>query len=106
MMILLRRISTVCAAVICVASLTSCVSTEQASSTTPVSFYANAAPLDLRLSAWPYPYPLKEFKTSLQGQPAAMVYMDVAAVGKQKVWCCYFMEKTFPVIIGLPQLLV
>ena len=60
------------------------VSAAPAASPAPAaaSLYSNAAPLDLRLSTWPYPYPIKEFKTSLQGQPASMVYMDVPAVGK------------------------
>lgn len=109
MKVLLRRISAVCAAALCATSLISCVSTEQASSATSASLYANAAPLDLRLSAWPYPYPLKEFKTSLQGQSAAMVYMDVAAVGKQKGVVLLFHGKNFssdywaPTIAGLTQ---
>ena len=61
--------------------LVSCANTEKTSSTPPASLYADAAPLDLRISKWPYPYPLKEFKTSLQGQAASMMYMDVAALG-------------------------
>jgi pimeloyl-ACP methyl ester carboxylesterase len=73
----------------------------------PPSRYANASPLDLRLSAWPYPHPTKEFKTSLQGQPASMVYMDVPAVGKQKGVVVLFHGKNFssdywaPTIQGL-----
>ncbi|MBU3620826.1 alpha/beta hydrolase [Polynucleobacter sp. CS-Odin-A6] len=73
----------------------------------PQSRYANASPLDLRLSAWPYPYPTKEFKTSLQGQPATMVYMDIPAVDKQKGVVVLFHGKNFssdywaPTIAGL-----
>ena len=73
----------------------------------PPSRYANSSPLDLRLSAWPYPYPTKEFKTSLQGQPASMIYMDVPAVGKQKGAVVLFHGKNFssdywaPTIKGL-----
>ena len=71
-------------------------SSEKASTPAPVaSLYSNASPLDLRLSAWPYPYPLKEFKTSLQGQPASMMYMDVPAVGKQKGAVVLFHGKNF-----------
>ena len=79
------------------------------SAAAPVSLYANAAPLDLRLSTWPYPYPTKEFKTSLQGVPASMVYMDVAAKGKQKGVVLLFHGKNFssdywaPTITGLSQ---
>ena len=61
--------------------LISCAHNEQASKPAPpASLYADAAPLDLRLSKWPYPYPVKEFKTLLQGQPASMMYMDVAGL--------------------------
>jgi len=80
-----------------------------ASTTAPASLYTNAAPLDLRLSTWPYPYPTKEFKTSLQGVPASMVYMDVPAVGKQKGAVLLFHGKNFssdywaPTIAGLTQ---
>jgi pimeloyl-ACP methyl ester carboxylesterase len=95
--------------------LAACASYESASTATPVapvaqaSLYANAAPLDLRLSAWPYPYPTKEFKTSLQGTPASMIYMDVPAVGKQKGVVLLFHGKNFssdywaPTIAGLTQ---
>jgi pimeloyl-ACP methyl ester carboxylesterase len=70
--------------------------TEKTSAPTPVaSLYSNASPLDLRLSAWPYPYPLKEYKTSLQGQPTSMMYMDVPAVGKQKGAVVLFHGKNF-----------
>ncbi len=64
------------------------------------SIYSNAAPLDLRLSSWPYPYPLKSFKTSLQGQPASMMYMDVPAQGKQQGVVLLFMARTFLATIG------
>ena len=80
---LLKRILIAGAAALCLASLIACQSTPITTSSMPASLYTNAAPLDLRLSIWPYPYPLKEFKTSLQGQPATMVYMDVAAAVKQ-----------------------
>jgi pimeloyl-ACP methyl ester carboxylesterase len=75
----------------------------------PASLYANAAPLDLRLSSWPYPYPVKEFKTSLQGQSASMAYMDVPASGKQKGVVLLFHGKNFssdywaPTIAGLTK---
>lgn len=93
----------------------SCASTEKATAdkaatpSPPASLYANAAPLDLRLSQWPYPYPLKEFKTSLQGQPASMMYMDVAALGRSKGVVLLFHGKNFssdywaPTIAGLSK---
>ena len=92
--------------------LASCASNEPvtpAAAPAPASLYTNATPLDLRLSAWPYPYPTKEFKTSLQGVPASMVYMDVPAVGKQKGAVLLFHGKNFssdywaPTIAGLTQ---
>ena len=87
---LLATVATLFTASVLIGLLTSCTSNPSVNSDTnanggtPASLYANAAPLDLRLSAWPYPYPTKEFKTSLQGVPASMIYMDVAAQGKQK----------------------
>ena len=87
----------------------SCASPEQTTSVPPASLYTNATPLDLRLSHWPYPYPLKEFKTSLQGQAASMMYMDVSALGKQKGVVVLFHGKNFssdywaPTITGLTQ---
>ena len=81
--------------------LSACTTAEQSASkpaqvqVTTSSLYSNAAPLDLRLSAWPYPYPLIEFKTSLQGQPASMMYMDVPAQGKQKGAVLLFHGKNF-----------
>jgi len=95
--------------------LVACASSEKVAEEKPktpsavASLYSNSAPLDLRLSAWPYPYPLKEFKTSLQGQPASMMYMDVPAVGKQKGAVLLFHGKNFssdywaPTIAGLSQ---
>jgi len=78
------------------AVLTACTSLEQTKTESPMpSRYSNASPLDLRLSAWPYPYPTKEFKTSLQGQAATMVYMDVPAVSKQKGVVVLFHGKNF-----------
>jgi len=109
MMGVCKRILIAGAAAFCLASLISCQSTQTAPSSAPASLYTNAAPLDLRLSTWPYPYPLKEFKTSLQGQPATMVYMDVAAIGKQKGVVLLFHGKNFssdywaPTIAGLSQ---
>jgi len=85
-------------AVICIgaAALTACTSVEQPKvEAPPPSRYVSASSLDLRLSAWPYPYPTKEFKTSLQGQAASMVYMDVPAVGKQKGVVVLFHGKNF-----------
>ena len=83
--------------------LSACTTAQQSASApaqvqTPTpspSLYSNVAPLDLRLSTWPYPYPLKEFKTSLQGQPASMMYMDVPAQGKQKGAVLLFHGKNF-----------
>lgn len=95
--------------------LVACASPEKVSEEKPktppvvASLYSNSAPLDLRLSTWPYPYPVKEFKTSLQGQPASMMYMDVPAVGKQKGAVLLFHGKNFssdywaPTIAGLSQ---
>lgn len=89
--------------------LISCASPEQTSTAPSASLYSNAAPLDLRLSKWPYPYPLKEFKTSLQGQPASMMYMDVAALGRPKGVVILFHGKNFssdywaPTIAGLSK---
>ena len=107
---ILRTIGLVCATSLLLAA---CASTEQAvvssPAPTPASLYTNAAPLDLRLSTWPYPYATKEFKTSLQGQPATMVYMDVPAIGKQKGVVLLFHGKNFssdywaPTIAGLTQ---
>ena len=105
---LLRTIALVCATPLLLAA---CASTEQTTATqaTPASLYSNVAPLDLRLSKWPYPYPLKEFKTSLQGQPASMMYMDVAGLGKQKGVVVLFHGKNFssdywaPTIAGLSK---
>ena len=96
-------------ALVCVAAgvLTACTSIDQTANTSTSSRYANATALDLRLSAWPYPYPTKEFKTSLQGQAASMVYMDVPAVGRQKGVVVLFHGKNFssdywaPTIAGL-----
>jgi pimeloyl-ACP methyl ester carboxylesterase len=75
--------------------LIACTSAEKTSSTLPASLYSDAVPLDLHLSAWPYPYPLKEFKTSLQGQAVGMMYMDVAALGRQKGVVVLFHGKNF-----------
>lgn len=76
--------------------LFACASSEQTSSTSSSpSLYSNASPLDLRLSNWPYPYPLKEFNSSLQGQAATMVYMDVPALGKQRGVVVLFHGKNF-----------
>lgn len=102
----IRAILVVCALPLILAS---CASTESSSSVAPVSLYKDAAHLDLRLSNWPYPYPVKEFKTSLQGQPATMAYMDVKAVGKQRGVVLLFHGKNFssdywaPTIAGLTQ---
>ncbi len=91
-----RALATVLTMCIGGAVLTACTSVEQTKTELPPpSPYANATPLDLRLSAWPYPYPTKEFKTTLQGQPASMVYMDVPALGKQKGVVVLFHGKNF-----------
>jgi len=89
--------------------LSACSSIEKPVSAPVASLYANATPLDLRLSSWPYPYPVKEFKTSLQGQVASMIYMDVPAEGRQKGAVLLFHGKNFssdywePVIAALSQ---
>lgn len=98
------------ASVMCIGSIfiSACTSVDQtkAGAQTP-SRYANSSPLDLRLSTWPYPYPTKEFKTTLQGQSASMVYMDVPGMGKQKGVVVLFHGKNFssdywaPTIQGL-----
>lgn len=98
------------ASVMCIGSIfiPACTSVDQtkAGAQTP-SRYANSSPLDLRLSTWPYPYPTKEFKTTLQGQSASMVYMDVPGMGKQKGVVVLFHGKNFssdywaPTIQGL-----
>ena len=113
---LLATVATLFTASVLIGLLTSCASNPSVNSDTSAnggsptaSLYANAAPLDLRLSAWPYPYPTKEFKTSLQGVPASMIYMDVAAQGKQKGVVLLFHGKNFssdywaPTIAGLTQ---
>lgn len=89
--------------------MTSCASPEKVSSAPVASQYADAAPLDLRLSKWPYPYPVKEFKTTLQGQPASMMYMDIAPLGKSRGVVILFHGKNFssdywaPTIAGLSK---
>lgn len=86
------------ASVVCIGGIfiTACTSVDQTKAEAQApSRYANASPLDLRLSAWPYPYPTKEFKTTLQGQPASMVYMDVPALIPQKGVVVLFHGKNF-----------
>ena len=86
------------ALVICIGGvfISACTSVDQTKAQTQApSRYANASPLDLRLSAWPYPYPTKEFKTTLQGQTVSMVYMDVPAVGRRKGVVVLFHGKNF-----------
>lgn len=109
----LSAVATLFAVSVLIGLLASCSNNPPSNTTTaapaPVSLYTNATSLDLRLSAWPYPYPTKEFKTSLQGVPASMVYMDVAARGKQKGVVLLFHGKNFssdywaPTIAGLTQ---
>lgn len=109
MNILFKKILLLSVALALPSLLISCTSSEKVSSTQPVSHYTDATPLDLRLSKWPYPYPLKEFKTSLQGQPASMMYMDVAGLGKAKGVVVLFHGKNFssdywaPTIVGLSK---
>jgi pimeloyl-ACP methyl ester carboxylesterase len=110
---ILAAVTTLLAVSVLTGLLTSCannsVSNAGASTPTQVSLYANATALDLRLSTWPYPYPTKEFKTSLQGSPASMMYMDIAAKSKQKGVVLLFHGKNFssdywaPTIAGLTQ---
>jgi len=107
----LAAVATLFAVSVLTGLLASCANNppSNATASAPASLYANAAPLDLRLSTWPYPYPTKEFKTSLQGAPASMVYMDIAAKGKQKGVVLLFHGKNFssdywaPTIAGLTQ---
>ena len=89
--------------------LAACAGTEQSSTGAPTGLYKDAPPLDLRLSNWPYPYPVKEFKTRLQGQSVSMAYMDVQASGKERGVVLLFHGKNFssdywaPTIAGLTQ---
>ena len=80
--------------------LSSCASSTASNSQAQIQspsdhLFEQAAPLDLRLSTWPYPYPTHEFKTQLQGQAVSMVYMDQAAQGKQKGVVVLFHGKNF-----------
>ena len=103
------RIIAITAAAVLLVSCASKEVTAPVSSTTSDSLYVNASPLDLRLSAWPYPYPTKEFKTTLQGVSASMVYMDIPALGKTKGVVLLFHGKNFssdywaPTIAALSQ---
>lgn len=91
-----KALATALAMVLGSAVLTACTTADpiKTDAVTP-SLYASATPLDLRLSTLQYPYPVKEFKTSLQGKPAIMAYMDVPAVGKQKGVVVLFHGKNF-----------
>ncbi len=80
--------------------LSSCASSTASNSQAQIQspsdhLFEQAAPLDLRLSTWPYPYPTHEFKTQLQGQAVSMVYMDQAAQGKQRGVVVLFHGKNF-----------
>jgi len=80
--------------------LSSCANTAGSNSQAQIQspsdhLFEQAAPLDLRLSTWPYPYPTHEFKTQLQGQAVSMVYMDQAAQGKQRGVVVLFHGKNF-----------
>lgn len=57
--------------------------------------YAQAPGLDLTLSDWTYPYPVKRFKTSIQQQSVSMAYMDVPAAGKRNGVVVMFHGKNF-----------
>lgn len=71
--------------------------------------YGNAPGIDLQLSSWDYPYPVKKFYTKFQKQSVEIAYMDVAAVGKPRGVVLMFHGKNFssdywaPVIAGLTQ---
>ena len=73
------------------------------------ALYTNAPGLDLQLSDWNYPYPVKKFSTKFQQQPVSMAYMDVPAVGKTRGVVVMFHGKNFasdywaPAIAGLTQ---
>lgn len=85
-------------ALICIGSLlvSGCsVTDSRVGDTQVLSRYADAAPLDLSLSTWPYPYPVKEFNTAMQGRMLVMSYMDVPAKGKQKGVVVLFHGKNF-----------
>jgi pimeloyl-ACP methyl ester carboxylesterase len=98
--------------------LAGCASTESAKNgTTPgqanaapvADMYTNAPALDLQISDWQYPYPVKRYATRFQKQPVTMAYMDVPAVGKTRGVVLMFHGKNFasdywaPVIAGLTQ---
>ncbi len=98
-----KTLSTVFTAIVITLSLSSCSSSdpvlkpaiEQPSAFLSSSKYASATALDLRISDWPYPYPLKEFNTRLQGAPVTMVFMDVPAHGRQRGTVLLFHGKNF-----------
>ncbi len=71
--------------------------------------YANSPGIDLQLTTWDYPYPVKKFSTKFQKQAVEIAYMDIAAVGKSRGVVLMFHGKNFssdywaPVIAGLSQ---
>ncbi len=111
----LRLVATVCLAGWLLAGCagTGAQRTSQANATqaaTPAAdLYTNAPGLDLELSDWPYPYPVRKFPAKFQNQPVTIAYMDVAAVGQTRGVVLMFHGKNFasdywaPVIAGLTQ---
>ena len=106
----INTLSTTLALVLSSAMLTACTTADQVKTDAVVpSLYVDASPLDLRLSDLPYPYPVKEFKTSLQGRSAIMAFMDVPSVGRQRGVVVLFHGKNFssdywaPTIAGLSK---
>ncbi len=92
----INTLSTTLALVLSSAMLTACTTADQVKTDAVVpSLYVDASPLDLRLSDLPYPYPVKEFKTSLQGRSAIMAFMDVPSVGRQRGVVVLFHGKNF-----------
>ena len=66
-----------------------------ANTITQLSQYSNSAPLDLRLSSWPYPYRVKEIQVTMQGKKYPMAYMDVPPTGKLRGVVLLFHGKNF-----------
>lgn len=112
---ILRLISTVAIATGLLAGCAGVDSSQAAKSAEPkaaapaAALYTNAPGLDLQLSDWAYPYPVRKFSTKFQQQSVSMAYMDVPAVGKTRGVVLMFHGKNFasdywaPVIAGLTE---
>ncbi len=94
----------------CAGSSSETTKSADAKTTAPLpAQYANAPGIDLQLTTWDYPYPVKKFSTKFQKQSVDIAYMDVAAVGKSRGVVLMFHGKNFssdywaPVIAGLSQ---